>query len=95
VGGCEEKPDIVETAVSIAPAPALTAERYIATAMPLVMCECTCTGTLTALTSAEIRSVAAAGLRMPAMSLMQSVSMPIAACSLAIWTKFSTVCTGL
>jgi len=95
VGGCEENPDMVETDVSIAPAPALTAERYMATAMPLVMCECSCTGTFTALTSALTSSVAAPGVRMPAISLMHRVSMPIETCSLAIATKLSTVCTGL
>ncbi len=86
-GGWLEKELIVEIAQSTQPAPASTAAMYIAAAMPLVMCEWTCTGTSgTALTSAETSSRAAPGVRMPAMSLMHSVSTPIAACSLASFT---------
>ena len=59
------------------PAPDSTAAMYIAAAMPLVMWLCTCTGTSgSAFTSAPTSSRAAPGVRMPAMSFMQSVSAP-------------------
>ena len=94
-GGCEENEDSVEMAQSTHPAPASTAARYIAAAMPLVMCECTCIGMSgIALTSAPTSSRAAPGVRMPAMSLMHSESTPIDLSSRASDTYFSTVCTG-
>ncbi len=82
---------MVDTQVSIAPAPASTADIYIATAIPLVMCECTWIGTFTFLTNAEISTFAAAGVRIPAISLIQIESTPMDTCSLASVTNFSTV----
>ena len=63
--------------------------------MPLVMCEWIWIGISgRAFTSAPTSSRAAPGVRMPAMSLMASESMPIASCSLASFTYASTVWTG-
>ena len=95
VGGWDENEESVEIAQSKQPAPASAAARYIAAAMPLVMCEWISTGIFgIARRSAFTSSRAAPGVRMPAMSLIASESMPIASCALASSTYFSTVCTG-
>ena len=95
VGGCELKLDIVEIAQSTQPAPASAAAMYIAAAMPLVMWECTWIGISgRAFTRAATSSRAAPGVRMPAISLIARESMPIASCSFASCTYFSTVWTG-
>ena len=94
-GGCEENDESVDIAQSKHPAPASAAARYIAAAIPLVMWECIWMGIFgIAFLSAETSSRAAPGVRMPAMSLIASVSMPIASCCLASSTYFSTVWTG-
>ena len=86
-GGCELKLDMVEIAQSTHPAPASTDARYIAAAMPLVMWLWIWIGISgSAFTSAPTSSRAAPGVRMPAMSLMASESIPIASCSLASFT---------
>ena len=68
---------------------------YIAAAIPLVMWEWTCMGISgIAFLSAPTRSLAAPGVRIPAISLMARESMPIASWALASFTYAATVCTG-
>ena len=87
VGGWDENDESVEIAQSKQPAPASAAARYIAAAMPLVMCECTWIGISgRAFFSAATSSRAAPGVRMPAMSLIASESIPIAAWAFASFT---------
>ena len=94
-GGWEENEESVEIAQSKQPAPASAAARYIAAAMPLVMWEWIWIGIFgSAFLSAATSSRAAPGVRMPAMSLMASESIPIASCCLASSMYFATVWTG-